>query len=114
MIQNTVPTDAIFDKSQVKSLVSNKLKAGKGKRIIVFENGNERCNGHQIAINPIHHYTLNSMLTDIGSIIKPKFGAVRYLKTEDGTKNVETIDDLIHDEKYVACGREKYIKIKGG
>lgn len=96
------------------SLFKERMSACKGKQIHVFENGEAINRGLKIYINPHHFHTWNSLLKHITEVLRPKFGAVRSLVTRNGKQNICSLLEVKANDKYVACGHEKYKKIKGG
>lgn len=104
----------VFDDSKIRSVIKEKYNKIRGKRIFVFENGESNCHYYQITINPSCFRFWGTVLGYITSVVKPKFGAVRRLLTRNGKSVVTCIEELKFNGKYVACGHEKYIKVKGG
>lgn len=98
----------------VKSVFLQKIENRKSKRIYVFENGKRNSTGFSININPFHLKTWNSVLKHISAVIKPSFGFVKKLKTVDGKRTIISFLDLEKNKKYVACGEEKFKRLKKG
>lgn len=98
----------------IKSVFLQHIENRRSKQIHVFENGNRNSNGFSINISPFHLRTWTSILTHISNVIKPVFGIVKKLKTRDGKRTVLSFMDLEKNKKYVACGKEKFKRIRKG
>lgn len=98
----------------VKSVLLQHIEKRKSKRIHVFENGNKDSTGFNINISAYHLKTWSLILHHISNVIKPAFNVVRKLKTVDGKRAVFSFMDLENNKKYVACGKEKFKRLKTG
>lgn len=98
----------------IKSVFLQHIEKRKSKWIHVFENGNKHSTGFSINISPFYLKTWNSILNHISNVIKPSFGTVKKLRTRDGKRVVLSFMDLEKNKKYVACGKEKFKRLKKG
>lgn len=98
----------------VKSVFLQHYENRRSKRIIVFENGNKNSTGVNINICPFRMRTWNIILQHITNALKPSFGIVKKLKTRDGKRTVHSFMDLERKKRYVACGDEKFKRLRKG
>lgn len=84
----------------------------KTKRVHIFVNGH--AESKTFYIHPKCRLGWNAILDCFSRTLKPKFGAIRVLRSIDGRKTIEGFYDLEHDGKYVACGLDTFRNIKGG
>lgn len=98
----------------VKSIFLKQLESRRSKKIYVFENGNKWSYGYKMNINPLYLRTWNVILQHIGNVLQPRFGPVKKLKTRNGKKTVRSFLELERNQRYVACGKEKFKRLKNG
>lgn len=98
----------------VKSAFLQEMENRRSKWIHVFENGNKNSAGFDIHISPFRLRTWNAILQYISNVIKPSFGVVKKLKTRDGRRTLYSFLELEKKQRYVACGEEKFKRLKNG
>lgn len=79
---------------------------GRGKTIYVYINGDLFFDAKAIVVTKKTDRTFDSLLARLTDILDPRFGAVRHLKTADGSSEIRSLDELLTGASYVAYGRK--------
>ena len=82
-----------------------------GKKINVYINGDPFFAGRSFVVHPRTTRNFEALLTTLTDFLNPKFGAVRHLRTADGSSEIKSLDELISGASYVAYGK-KFIPLE--
>lgn len=72
----------------------------------MYINGDKFDTGKNFVIHPKTTRSFDIFLERLTNSLKPVFGAVRHLRTADGSKDITSLDDLEGGESYVAYGQK--------
>lgn len=77
-----------------------------GKKIHVYINGDPFFAGRSFVVHPRTTRNFESLLGTLTDFLDPKFGAVRHLRTADGSSEIKSLSELISGASYVAYGKK--------
>lgn len=81
------------------------------KKVKVYISGDRHCDGRIFYVNPKRTRTFDAFLEELTEVLDPVFGAVRHVRTVDGRQEIKSVDSLVNDANYVACG-QKYLPLE--
>ena len=76
----------------------------------VYKNGNSNFRGKNLVVNRRNIRTMEALYDEITAHIEPS-NAVRNIYTPQGGRRVESLENLINRNNYVAAGREGFKKL---
>lgn len=76
-----------------------------GKRITVYIDGDQFFAGRTFVVHPRTTRKFEALLTTLTDFLDPKFGAVRHLRSVDGSIEITSLNELVSGASYVAYGQ---------